>query len=116
MRISDWSSDVCSSDLRAHDPALREHITQRCLPARLAIADGDLPVQRAAVGVFICDQRTQARSIGKWHAIRLTNGDEAVAAEADEADIAFRLQSHFDVRPSPEHPSEFHTPHRPLRK
>src|SRR3546814_19650918 len=87
MRISDWSSDVCSSDLRAHDPALREHITQRCLPARLAIADGDLPVQRAAVGVFICDQRTQARSIGKWHAIRLTNGDEAVAAEADDAGI-----------------------------
>src|SRR3546814_10816796 len=25
MRISDWSSDVCSSDLLAHDDAIRPH-------------------------------------------------------------------------------------------
>src|SRR3546814_5139217 len=31
MRISDWSSDVCSSDLRGR-PALASPITRRCLP------------------------------------------------------------------------------------
>src|SRR3546814_5983847 len=40
MRISDWSSDVCSSDLAAHALALRGQVLQRRklrLPARAPV-------------------------------------------------------------------------------
>src|SRR3546814_11693145 len=38
MRISDWSSDVCSSDLRSHHTAPHLDITRIPVGARTAIA------------------------------------------------------------------------------
>src|SRR3546814_6562180 len=49
VRISDWSSDVCSSDLRAH--------AARCARRRR----GRLQIQ--AAGRFACAQRTMGRTV-----------------------------------------------------
>src|SRR3546814_9595413 len=54
MRISDWSSDVCSSDLRAYDqpaqgPArLRHRAGLRVRPRRVAGREPPVPARRAA--------------------------------------------------------------------
>src|SRR3546814_14343882 len=45
MRISDWSSDVCSSDLRVH----RDHLLRR-LDRTLALLDRSLDLGRDGVG------------------------------------------------------------------
>src|SRR3546814_15390768 len=47
MRISDWSSDVCSSDLAADNPAQNCFIV---VAATLVDGDGRLPVQRRPEG------------------------------------------------------------------
>src|SRR3546814_5910408 len=39
MRISDWSSDVCSSDLRCESPAPLKHETQGALRVSMAWRD-----------------------------------------------------------------------------
>src|SRR3546814_16503454 len=44
MRISDWSSDVCSSDLAAESALLRVN------PADVALLDGKLPKNVFAAG------------------------------------------------------------------
>src|SRR3546814_6590494 len=49
MRISDWSSDVCSSDLR-HACEVPEDVRALC-EAVWNIADG----ARRACGIFVCD-------------------------------------------------------------
>src|SRR3546814_1089081 len=43
MRISDWSSDVCSSDLPVHVPAGRRQRVRPGLDARSGWHPGDLP-------------------------------------------------------------------------
>src|SRR3546814_10935594 len=40
MRISDWSSDVCSSDLQEEDAELREIVLADELAAGVLLADG----------------------------------------------------------------------------
>src|SRR3546814_10195831 len=40
MRISDWSSDVCSSDLPAGDPSLARRLTDDALLAPVALVGG----------------------------------------------------------------------------
>src|SRR3546814_11469922 len=49
MRISDWSSDVCSSDLRRHQSclgAMRQAVADGALPQGRIGGDGGLTVQR----------------------------------------------------------------------
>src|SRR3546814_15803479 len=41
MRISDWSSDVCSSDLLGHDPALAASLRADDWQTVAALADAD---------------------------------------------------------------------------
>src|SRR3546814_5539542 len=41
MRISDWSSDVCSSDLPLHGPAPPAEASAECLAARAGRYDKD---------------------------------------------------------------------------
>src|SRR3546814_2418499 len=43
MRISDWSSDVCSSDLVSMAASIAVHLTQRGFMVRLVTADGEEP-------------------------------------------------------------------------
>src|SRR3546814_4375790 len=70
MRISDWSSDVCSSDLRAgrvvacHD-AFAQH-TQRLEIAGITQIDGD-PAHQFIAGQcrIILEYRSEERRVGK---------------------------------------------------
>src|SRR3546814_6961308 len=67
MRISDWSSDVCSSDLnldrRRHVLQHLDHpvggLQERCATAGRAIAGGRI------------DQLFGGKTIGQWYALRL---------------------------------------------
>src|SRR3546814_10535774 len=87
MRISDWSSDVCSSDLTGRDPALRaDHRLEQLIPharrhqhePRLRDADGEdveggaVDLQLVAALVVPVDQevlpalrRSEERRVGK---------------------------------------------------
>src|SRR3546814_18125489 len=90
MRISDWSSDVCSSDLHVTDdgeaeagarrrrPALAETIEHRLLQRHRdsipLVGDldqgasafaGDLLAHRNANGAAAMDQRSEERRVGK---------------------------------------------------
>src|SRR3546814_14849095 len=51
MRISDWSSDVCSSDLPGRAWATGRHLPRRPRRAPLAEAAGELFLSRAAAAV-----------------------------------------------------------------
>src|SRR3546814_5861939 len=60
MRISDWSSDVCSSDLLAEDPVARRAVAERT--GRLPRPQGQLPARCHARP----DQhRSEERRVGK---------------------------------------------------
>src|SRR3546814_1872051 len=73
MRISDWSSDVCSSDLMDKDAYATEYLTD---PAINAIADrvvhrpdpvaaADISRSRATVSIRLKDGRSDERRVGK---------------------------------------------------
>src|SRR3546814_2710372 len=78
-RISDWSSDVCSSDLLLAPAPSRNARARRRAPARLAddgrgLGDGDAPPPRRGlhdrVGddagrAFRLSQRSEERRVGK---------------------------------------------------
>src|SRR3546814_7778329 len=75
MRIRDWSSDVCSSDLAARRPAfgaevgsaeqeLARHRNRRLLVVGEARAGGDLYVV-GHVPIGFAEQRPRARQIGR---------------------------------------------------
>src|SRR3546814_3688749 len=51
MRISDWSSDVCSSDLRSGEAAVGEHAARAVPGEALVVAVGDRIFKRAHVEV-----------------------------------------------------------------
>src|SRR3546814_9748815 len=84
MRISDWSSDVCSSDLRDHQIGVAERFRQEFDCTALDRADRrrnvtmacdednrrmlrfcDLPLQVEAVDVWQFDIRSEERRVGK---------------------------------------------------
>src|SRR3546814_15039061 len=48
MRISDWSSDVCSSDLETPHDAIDRHLDQAVDDTQADIGPGDLRVEPAA--------------------------------------------------------------------
>src|SRR3546814_4542291 len=79
MRISDWSSDVCSSDLdgKRHPPILRTYIVDRAEDRAQPLAIGErvgeteavfIPVQQRLHGAcirFRGEVRSEDRRVGK---------------------------------------------------
>src|SRR3546814_5286677 len=79
MRISDWSSDVCSSDLREIDPEWVSELDGVALPASPIRLDGErLPINRppprlgehtdevlALVGLTAPEIRSEERRVGQ---------------------------------------------------
>src|SRR3546814_2605135 len=72
MRISDWSSDVCSSDLRAVHALARA----RGLAAALDVADADVPARG----------RRAHRSAGRDERLWPARGARAVAVAREDCD------------------------------
>src|SRR3546814_1367138 len=66
MRISDWSSDVCSSDLRAHHFALDASHTRSGAPRDLGVAQVIDPVREEHIA---CEP-------GKREKCRLSAGEQ----------------------------------------
>src|SRR3546814_12577672 len=83
MRISDWSSDVCSSDLSSLNPLPRGEgfVTRKLAPGRLVIAShnagkvreirallapfGIDPVSAGDLGLPEPEERSEERRVGK---------------------------------------------------
>src|SRR3546814_2650271 len=70
MRISDWSSDVCSSDLRARLRAegYPEDLLDAYLPGGMAMASDSAPsrtVFDAMRALGVTDSRSEERRVGK---------------------------------------------------
>src|SRR3546814_4260586 len=85
MRISDWSSDVCSSDLFARDGLVRVVARGAFLDARGVEEAGD------AVARLGADAQPMLRAVGvELHALGIVLGEQrVVAADAlDEAAVA----------------------------
>src|SRR3546814_4194660 len=76
MRISDWSSDVCSSDLAAAEPAIGD-IAERPAPLR---ADLDRP---AAIVTRRQVRIGQRRHRLEQHALAVDGGAEALGARVE---------------------------------
>src|SRR3546814_15101439 len=64
MRISDWSSDVCSSDLDAR-AGLQLQRTQGQLQRIRPIAYADRPTSAAGLGPGGLESRSEERRVGK---------------------------------------------------
>src|SRR3546814_18529343 len=85
MRISDWSSDVCSSDLVAQGLDDRQASAHRGLVAELAAvvrggADRLVALQRAAAGVLVGRDHVDARR----EPLGIAFGDRIAAAAVDD--------------------------------
>src|SRR3546814_4840894 len=93
MRISDWSSDVCSSDLCALQGSRQRGRDRRCAPDN---ADQLLGHHGEAEG----NEQTEDRVRGVE-----TPEDEAIEEDADKTD-GHRRQ--HDRRYEAEHPADFH--------
>src|SRR3546814_13223919 len=70
MRISDWSSDVCSSDLTGIDNLLMQDFYRRGASFRAGTAD-----DRLAVTGFV--QRTEAL-VGTRHVVGISHDEERI--------------------------------------
>src|SRR3546814_5265150 len=79
MRISDWSSDVCSSDLVVDTPALLGFFFQAVVHAhRLAVGLGDQAAHHDVVGIGVAAKRQQLDGGG------LGDADQGAAVGADQ--------------------------------
>src|SRR3546814_10274049 len=68
MRISDWSSDVCSSDLEADVEALALHRGDAAVAELLmehAVAALEAAAERLDAGRHDVDERSEERRVGK---------------------------------------------------
>src|SRR3546814_2795832 len=77
MRISDWSSDVCSSDLDHHVPEMRRHVAQHLVARDTGIVDDHVEATE-----ILAD-------FGGVAAGGVRRGD--VERQADTADLCHRL-------------------------
>src|SRR3546814_15722598 len=91
MRISDWSSDVCSSDLAAYQ---QPRIAQVALSKDRKKGSGGEFLQRHAgirqpglVGTRLCDHQRAALDI-VLHRIAAVERDNLAAAELDDREAA----------------------------
>src|SRR3546814_4617776 len=71
MRISDWSSDVCSSDLLGQEPSVGRKAIRQVRAVEIALhhragADHDAPdLARRNKAQCVVDQRSEERRVGK---------------------------------------------------
>src|SRR3546814_12292891 len=90
MRIIDWSSDVCSSDLRAH-ARLAERMGPQALPALRRVPLSPAPrvqLARANADVMVIVSGSPARPVmtGQPQDIRRLEGDISLLASAAMAE------------------------------
>src|SRR3546814_15895361 len=82
MRISDWSSDVCSSDLvvkTALEPPIVGCVGQN--PRRQLLVESDAPSELLESGVGICQARLQAAAARHWQKGKLRESLHATALD-----------------------------------
>src|SRR3546814_10374113 len=82
MRISDWSSDVCSSDLRIVVGLGEDGIVE---VARIGAVDGD---QRQVAQILTAAERRRGGGLGLGDGLLRKLADEAVLVQRDEAERA----------------------------
>src|SRR3546814_8551198 len=125
MRISDWSSDVCSSDLAANDvvrrliAAIDDTATSTCVLAERALlaalgADCHSPV--AALATLDTRLRIEAALFSNDGRETVTG---AIEGAPDDATIGARLArsdsiAHSGCRELPDFTPSCHLPHRSL--
>src|SRR3546814_12349451 len=95
MRIIDWSSDVCSSDLRAH-ARLAERMGPQALPALRRVPLSPAPrvqLARANADVMVIVSGSPARPVmtGQPQDIRRLEGDISLLASAAMAEKSLRM-------------------------
>src|SRR3546814_13490521 len=66
MRISDWSSDVCSSDLTCRKALQSQEARTQCQPARLLFADRRRDRRHRRDRAFVLDRQHDRES--RWNA------------------------------------------------
>src|SRR3546814_11044830 len=78
MRISDWSSDVCSSDLTAH----RDEVVGRIDGHRIAVLPQVIGIALAAAALGALVER---RGLGRIGGLGLAERQEQQAEECDQS-------------------------------
>src|SRR3546814_12063062 len=92
MRISDWSSDVCSSDLHF------EHVADRCADGLLRVAlDYRVPVANGVLAVD--DQEDAERRAGGSHG---NKGEECALVALEMASLLGKLPCAVTTAAGPE--------------
>src|SRR3546814_11918252 len=121
MRISDWSSDVCSSDLvgargAADTDALLRKVTERCLPNRIlqVVAAGEaLPEGHPAAGKGqVEDQATAYLCRGTVCSLPMTDPAKLAAA----LDAGAKRPCRVGASPSTHPPGRPPSPRRPAAR
>src|SRR3546814_6152604 len=107
MRISDWSSDVCSSDLPLQSHSAGQHCAQSIFPDRLCVADqvrghGPIPVHRL--------DKVERGLIAKAFALRIDDNKAGIGSIEEQmrqaAHDAVALRIERNDRRSEEHTSD----------
>src|SRR3546814_16209897 len=113
MRISDWSSDVCSSDLFFPSPhRRRSHAT----PVRTVLARARAQFDAAAGKGTLAHGEKYAADRGE--AFGVDGAKDAADAQAAHRGVAdnhllARITVHFRPRPHPRPPGDLHSPPPP---
>src|SRR3546814_20235881 len=99
MRISDWSSDVCSSDL--HDDEVRVAVARGKIiynprSAAIAVTPGEQLLDRADAGPLLTQVRPE--TVGSWKPGRLIYANAALSQVP--ADLGRSLGVYIAVAPA----------------
>src|SRR3546814_10244957 len=90
MSISDWSSDVCSSDLLAYRQFVKANNMTDREAALTLLADNYSPLRERALEIFRTRFAERPLVVDKWFAI------QARAARSDTAEQVERLSMQAD--------------------
>src|SRR3546814_12330844 len=97
MRISDWSSDVCSSDLEDSNLAIDEEQLETDL--RLALHRGEIGIVFQPQYAMTDDRLTGVEALARWNHPKLgLLGAAALFAAAERSDYLLPLSSHLQQR------------------
>src|SRR3546814_15389491 len=92
MRISDWSSDVCSSDLVRVLVELMAPVPSQALRAEVGAVEGGRRVVRQTV-----ELRAGDRPVARAHGLRMRRDDLELPARATEHRVAFDPDARPDL-------------------
>src|SRR3546814_8774666 len=97
MRISDWSSDVCSSDLRMRPHVMDPQLLKRIVEAAL-LASGQPMTVAQLIALFPDEQPICSDEIGQaLHALSDDCAERSI--ELVEVASGFRLQVRREIHP-----------------